>query len=191
MNADHADNAGNPGTDLNSSQPTSAEPSGGRGRGGSLWVWAFALLLLGSIAVGWVQGPRAGVLLIAAGALASTIALFWTSLRALVGETPLTAEDAYALAVPRAEEEQKRAVLRAIKDLEFERSVGKINEEDFRTLTAKYRAEAKRLLQLLDEGAADARALAERSVEARLRQEGLVSASSEDEVGTSSAELPS
>jgi hypothetical protein len=138
---------------------------------GLLGIGAF---VLASLALGGVQGPRAALLLLAAGALALTVWLFWSSLRALLGETPLGAADAYALAVPRAEEEQKRAVLRAIKDLEFERSVGKINEEDFLALTSKYRAEAKRLLQLLDEQTAESRARAQSRIEERLAQEGLL-----------------
>lgn len=122
------------------------------------------------------------ILVLAAGALIAVIAMFWGSLRTLLGETPLSGADAYALgAPPRAEEEQKRAVLRALKDLEFERSVGKISEEDYRALVAKYRAEAKRLLQLLDQEAAPGRERAEALVLRRLRKEGLLEADVKDE----------
>jgi hypothetical protein len=115
------------------------------------------------------------LLVLAGGALVGVIAMFWSSLRTLLGETPLSGADAYALgAPPRAEEEQKRAVLRALNDLKFERSVGKISEEDYRALEAKYRAEAKRLLRLLDEEAAPRRERAEQLVLRRLRQEGLL-----------------
>src|SRR5262245_33286758 len=106
-------------------------------------------VVLASI-MGTVMGAPAAILVLAGGALVAVIAVFWASVRTLVGETPLSGADAYALGAPRAEEEQKRAVLRALKDLEFERSVGKISEEDYQTLVAKYRAEAKRLLRLLD-----------------------------------------
>jgi len=121
------------------------------------------------------------ILVLAAGALIAVIAMFWGSLRTLLGETPLSGADAYALgAPPRAEEEQKRAVLRALKDLEFERSVGKISEEDYRALVAKYRAEAKRLLQLLDQEAAPGRERAEALVLRRLRKEGLIESEIDD-----------
>ncbi|MRG94602.1 zinc ribbon domain-containing protein [Polyangium spumosum] len=114
-------------------------------------------------------------LVLAAGVLVTVIASFWASLRTLLGETPLSGADAYAIgAPPRAEEEQKRAVIRALKDLEFERSVGKISEEDYRTLVAKYRAEAKRLLQALDQQAAPGRERAEALVQRRLKQLGLL-----------------
>ncbi len=113
------------------------------------------------------------VLVLAAGALVSVIAIFWASLRTLVGETPLSGADAYALGAPRAEEEQKRAVLRALKDLEFEHSVGKISEEDYEALVARYRADAKRLLRVIDEHADPARRKVEDLVAARLFREGL------------------
>jgi hypothetical protein len=134
------------------------------------------LVLLGTALAGWVLGPPAAVLVLAGGALVGVIALFWSSLRTLVGETPLSGADAYALGAPRAEEEQKQAVLRALKDLEFERSVGKISDEDYRELVAKYRAEAKRLLRVLDEEAQPRRQHVEALVAKRLRRAGLADA---------------
>src|SRR5689334_4016093 len=105
----------------------------------------------------FVDAPTA-ILIAAAGALIAVIAVFWSSLRTLLGETPLSGADAYVFgAPPRVEEEQKRAVLRALKDIEFERNVGKISEEDYRQLVAKYRGEAKRLLQAIDEKSAEGR----------------------------------
>lgn len=129
--------------------------------------------LAGAMAAAYMQGAPAAVLVLAAGALVGAIAIFWSSVRTLVGETPLSGADAYALGAPRAEEEQKRAVLRALKDLEFERSVGKISEEDYQVLVAKYRNEAKRLLRALDESAQPERAKVEALVQKRLRREGL------------------
>jgi hypothetical protein len=122
---------------------------------------------------GVLQGAPAVVLVLAAGALVSVIAIFWASIRTLVGETALSGADAYALGAPRAEEEQKRAVLRAHKDLEFERSVGKISEEDYQELVAKYRAEGKRLIRMLDEDAQPRRQKVEGLVIERLLREGL------------------
>jgi hypothetical protein len=127
-------------------------------------------------AAGYAQGAAAVVLVLAGGALIAVIAIFWASLRTLVGETPLSGADAYALGAPRAEEEQKRAVLRALKDLEFERSVGKISEEDYLAMVVKYRAEAKRLLRVLDEESQPERDRVEALVNTRLRREGLLGA---------------
>lgn len=127
-----------------------------------------------ALAAGFVQGPASAILVLAGGALIGVIAIFWASVRTLLGETPLSGADAYALAAPRSEEEQKRAVLRALKDLEFERSVGKISEEDYVELVARYRGEAKSLLRQLDQQAQPRRERVEALVAKRLRREGLV-----------------
>ena len=149
------------------------------------------LALLGGI---FIDVPTA-ILVLAAGVLVTVIASFWASLRTLLGETPLSGADAYAIgAPPRAEEEQKRAVIRALKDLEFERSVGKISEEDYRALVAKYRAEAKRLLQALDQSTAPGRERAEVLVQRRLKQLGLLDSekeeTDEDDEADEAAEAP-
>jgi hypothetical protein len=130
-----------------------------------------------ALIAGFVQGPASAILVLAGGALIGVIAIFWASVRTLLGETPLSGADAYALAAPRSEEEQKRAVLRALKDLEFERSVGKISEEDYVELVARYRGEAKRLLRRLDEEAQPRRDRVEALVAKRLRREGLAASS--------------
>lgn len=127
-----------------------------------------------ALIAGFVQGTSLAILVLAGGALIAVIATFWASVRTLFGETPLSGADAYALGAPRTEEEQKHAVLRALKDLEFERSVGKISEEDYQALVTKYRTEAKRLLRLLDTEAQPQRAYVESLIEKRLRREGLL-----------------
>ncbi len=134
---------------------------------------AAALVIAGAVAAGLIFGPATAVLILAAGAFIAVISLFWSSLRTLLGETPLSGADAYAIGAPRAEEEQKRAVLRALKDLEFERSVGKISEEDYRRLVSHYRDQAKRLLRLLDEEAKPLRDRAEELVLVRMQSAGL------------------
>jgi len=130
-------------------------------------------VIAGATIAGLLFGPPGAVLVLASGALIGVIAVFWASLRTLLGETPLTGADAYAIGAPRTEEEQKQAVLRALKDLEFERSVGKISEEDYRELVVKYRAEAKRLLRILEADAGPRRAHVEALVAKRLRRAGI------------------
>jgi hypothetical protein len=49
-------------------------------------------------------------------------------------------------------EREKMLALRAIKDLEFDRAMGKIAEDDFRDMTARLRARAARLIRQLDAG---------------------------------------
>lgn len=130
------------------------------------------------ISAGVFVDASTAVLVAAGGMLVAVIAVFWSSLRTLLGETPLSGADAYVFgAPPRVEEEEKRAVLRALKDIEFERSVGKISEEDYAELVKKYRARAKELLQVIDEKSKAGRDRAETLVQKKLRQAGLLEGS--------------
>lgn len=138
-----------------------------------LQIGAPVATLLGSVVAYSVQGPPGVIVVLAGGALVGAIAAFWSSIRTLAGETPLSGADAYAIGAPSTEEEQKRAVLRALKDLEFERSVGKISDDDYRALAARYRDEAKRLLRILDKREDPQRERVEALLRERLRREGM------------------
>jgi hypothetical protein len=145
---------------------------------GSLLAAALpAVTIVTAVVVGVSLGVELSLLVVAAGALAGVIALVFASVLALTGESPLTLEEAITLGAPSVEEEQKRAVLRALKDLEFERSVGKIGEEDYAELSERYRAEAKRLIQLLDAGGQAERERAEQALRDRLAKATKASAS--------------
>jgi hypothetical protein len=134
--------------------------------------------LIGSIAVGLWLGLEVALLVVAAGALVLVIALLWSSVAGLSGDTPLSLDEALGMGAPSTEEEQKRAVLRALKDLDYERSVGKISEEDFHEFSERYRAEARRLIAAVDATLGPAHALAEKLAAERLAAEGLVSGAS-------------
>lgn len=116
---------------------------------------------MAAVAAGLYGGLPALLLVAAGAALTGVIALIWTSLSSLSGTDDLTFEEALSLAAPTAEEEQKRAVLRALKDLEYELRVGKISREDFDEVSARYRAEARRLIALSDATLDDRRKAAE------------------------------
>ncbi len=122
----------------------------------------------GAIALGLARGPGAAVLTLAGGALVGAIAAMWNSLRVLSGEAPLSLHEAIDLGAPSAHEEQKTRVLLAIKDLKREHAIGKISDEDFADLMARYRAEASRLLHQVDADFAPARERAEALLAARL-----------------------
>jgi hypothetical protein len=126
--------------------------------------------IVGAVVAGVSLGVEIALLVIAGGALAGVIALLWASVQALTGESPLTLDEALTLGAPSAEEEQKRSVLRALKDLEFERSVGKISEGDYAELSTRYRAEAKRLIQVIDTGSELERERAEKALQVRLEK---------------------
>jgi hypothetical protein len=129
-----------------------------------LTAWAFVLA--------WgFYGFGPALIALAAGALLNGITLLWGSVQSLTGETALTLEEALTLGAPSAEEEQKRSLLRALKDLEYERSVGKITPEDYQELSSRYRAEAIRLMQDLDQSLGPARERAEKLLRERLARE--------------------
>jgi hypothetical protein len=131
--------------------------------------WAAPIItLLAAITSGTLFGVQLVVLTLAAAALLLVIWLLWSSVQALAGRSELTFEEAFSLGTRSAEEEQKRAVLRALKDLEYERSVGKISEEDYHEYAVRYRAEAKRLIQSLDENLAEGRKQVEAELARRL-----------------------
>jgi hypothetical protein len=167
--------------------------------------WLYPLVVLGlAILFGNIFGLGMGLLVFGGGVLGGGIWLIWSSLQGLMGEAPLTLEEAISLGAPSAEEEQKRAVLRALKDLEYERAVGKINDDDYTHLAEHYRKEAKRLLQAVDQDLNPERERAERILAERLARasNGRVAsaatgataksaaAASDEEVALETSELP-
>ena len=65
-------------------------------------------------------------------------------------------------------EREKTLVLRSIKELEFDRAMGKVADQDFEEMAGRLRQRALTLMRQLDAGEADYRALIER-VTARLQ----------------------
>lgn len=64
-------------------------------------------------------------------------------------------------------ERDKTLVLRSIKELEFDRAMGKVSEKDFADMSARLRARAARILRQLD-AAGGYRAQIEREIERRI-----------------------
>src|SRR5450432_3236122 len=113
-----------------------------------------------ALSVGILYGTGTAILVLAGGVLLGVIAILWASVRTLSGDAPITLEEAIALGAPSAVEEEKRAVLQALKDLEYEKSMGKISDADYDDLLRRYRTEAKRLLRAVDQDLAPLRARA-------------------------------
>lgn len=163
---------------------------------------AVALLAIVVVIVtGSVLGVELALLVAAFFALSLVVGFVWYSVQSLTGDSPLTLEEALTLGQPSAEEEQKRSVLRALKDLEYERSVGKISDDDYRDLSARYREDAKRLIERVDESLTPARERAEKILaervardkeraELREREKPSQEADATDDAGTEDAEPP-
>ncbi|HEU4409245.1 MAG TPA: zinc ribbon domain-containing protein [Polyangiaceae bacterium] len=135
----------------------------------STWLLPLAVVA-GAAVLGALRGAGAAILVLAGGALLGVIALLWRALQVLLGESPLSLEAALDLSAATAADEQKQAVLRALKDLEYERGLGKLSDEDYRELAARYRAEAKAVMRSIDDSLGPARLRAERLIEDRLGQ---------------------
>jgi hypothetical protein len=85
-------------------------------------------------------------------ALLAAISFMWASLRGLLGgEHDLYLEQSAAARSRMELVDEKEAVLRGLKDLEFEREVGKLSDEDFARLDVEFRKRAKRILRALDD----------------------------------------
>jgi hypothetical protein len=89
---------------------------------------------------------------------------------------PLAAEDPSFFGEPLTDRtraalvREKALVLRSIKDLEFDRAMGKISAKDFDEMAGRLRARAILLIKQLEEGESGYRELIEREVRARLQQ---------------------
>lgn len=113
----------------------------------------------------WVFTIVGGLVLVGA-----TLA-FWQSLRSAFG----AGVEHHGVDVGVSEQrasllDEKNALLRSIKDMEFEREVDKISEEDHERLDTRLRARAREVLRLLDEDVEPYRRKAEQLVAERLKE---------------------
>ena len=141
-----------------------------------------ALSVVAAVVVGVVASLGSALLVLASGALLGTIALLWASVRTLSGDAPLPV-DLEALAARRHGvddlAEQKTRVLRALKDLETEHALGKIDEADYASIVTRYRDEAKAVMRQMDLEVAPLREVAERVAREYLEQRGVAAVAGE------------
>lgn len=102
-------------------------------------------------------------------ALLAGISFLWASLRTLLGAD----HDIYVVqstAVRGRMEllDEKDTVLKGLKDLEFERDVGKLSDEDYQRLDAEFRQRAKRIMRALDEDLSEHREKAHKLLQSEL-----------------------
>lgn len=135
-----------------------------------------ATLVIG-LTAGAIVGPAMAILVFAAGVLLGVIALFWASLRVLSGDAALPPEiemlDASGHAVD-ALASRKKMLLRAIKDLDVEHELGKLDDDDRDQIAKMYREELKDVMKRIDASLAPLRPKAEEAVRAHLARAGLI-----------------
>lgn len=120
-----------------------------------------------AIVIGFLTSIGPAILTLVTGVLLGAIALLWASLRSLVGDDKLDPALDEAAAVARAARgglrgERKRIALRALKDLEHEHNIGKIDDDDYERLVTHYRGEAKAAMREIDDEIEPYRAKAEK-----------------------------
>jgi hypothetical protein len=153
-----------------------------------------ALPVAGLVAVllaGLVFGLGTALLVLAAITLLIAISALWSSLQLIAGDASDSLPEVDLLLTPGTEYEQKRAVLRALKDLEFERSLGKISEQDYAELKERYRTKARAVLQSLDREVEPVRGEAEKLVAEYLANHGFQNTPAESHAPPSSGAEPS
>jgi len=136
-----------------------------------------AVTVVGAIATALAAGLGSGLLVLASGGLLGTIALLWASVRTLSGDAPLQTGFQTVAARRHGVDplgEEKRRVLRALKDLEADHAVGKIDDADYEALVARYREDAKAVMREMDREIGPLRAEAERLAREYLGKRGLV-----------------
>jgi hypothetical protein len=72
-------------------------------------------------------------------------------------------------------EREKALTLRSLKDLEFDRAMGKLSQKDFDEMGGRLRARALSLMKQLDHGGSGYQAIIERELSARLAHRGSTS----------------
>jgi hypothetical protein len=94
------------------------------------------------------------------------IALLWSSVRILSGDAALAPElEALDMAARGVDvlSSRRKMLLRALKDLENERAIGKLDDDDYLQISAVYREDLKAVLKRIDDSLAPHRARARRS----------------------------
>jgi hypothetical protein len=130
-----------------------------------------ALTLVAATAVGYVAGVGMALLVILTGALLGAILLVWHSLRTLAGDAEVDVGlELATVRTPSDLADKKRRALRALKDLEQEHALGKIDDTDYAALDADYRAQAKEVIREMDESIAPFRDKAEALVREHLEK---------------------
>jgi hypothetical protein len=138
------------------------------------WVLGVAGALLG-LGIGFTTSAAPAVLTLTGLMIFVAVFAVWQSVRMLTGDVPVP-EDMALVKLGRrgALAERKRTVLRALKDLENERAIGKIEADDFDVVAARYREEAKGIMRAMDEEVLPYRQKAEAMAQEHLRRAGLL-----------------
>jgi hypothetical protein len=104
------------------------------------------------------------------GAAGAAAAALYRTLAPLVMPDVAVFSDSLSVRTRAALDREKRLVLRSLKELEFDRAMGKLSDRDFEEMGGRLRARAVSLMKQLDEEGTGYTAAIERELQARLAQ---------------------
>jgi hypothetical protein len=104
------------------------------------------------------------------GAAGAAAAALYRTLAPLVLPDASVFSDSLSVRTRAALDREKRLVMRSLKELEFDRAMGKLSEKDFEEMGGRLRARALSLMKQLDEEGTGYTAAIERELQARLAQ---------------------
>lgn len=158
---------------MSSEAPTQAPP---RRRELALWLGGLALLtavLIGTVVSmgGRVESATWGLVVAAAAMVFALHSLYRmaTVLSRPAVEVVLEQDDVAALAGVRELREERRRVLRAINELQFDYEMGKLSDDDYQTVRQGYQLRAVEVMRALDD-----RPALHPKLEGELRRRGLL-----------------
>lgn len=106
------------------------------------------------------------------GAAGLSAAGFYRMLSPLVSDVAAGTPEAISGRARQVLEREKMLAMRALKDLEFDRSMGRLSQADFDEMSARLRNRAMTLMKQLDEDGTGYRSLIERELTARVAGQG-------------------
>jgi hypothetical protein len=147
------------------------EPADDRVHGFQPWhLFVIGTLIASSVSAVAVRGTRpANVVFVCLTVIAAGVAAFavYRTLWPLVEPDAVDSPEMLGGRTRAALEREKTLVLRSIKELEFDRAMGKVSEQDFQDMTGRLRNRAVRLIRQLDSGSAAYREVIEKELAAR------------------------
>lgn len=142
-------------------------------RASHFFVLASLMAATGAVLVARQSTPEHLILIsLTIGSAGLAAAGFFRVLSPLVGTDSSTAEQPISERERAVLDREKMLVLRALKDLEFDRSMGKVSQKDSDDMAARLRGRALSLMKQLDEDGTGYRSLIERELTARVAARG-------------------
>jgi len=138
-------------------------------RASHFFILASLMAATGAVVVSRQSTPEHLILIsLTIGSAGLAAAGFYRVLSPLVGSASRTAAEPISERARHVLEREKLLALRSIKDLEFDRAMGKLSQADFDEMAGRLRARALGLMKQLEQDGSGYRSIIERELSARL-----------------------